>query len=66
VKSGGILDEAYDRLGLPRRHTSSELSAAFLFGQLEQIVAIKRDRMATWNLYDAASTRFTVAGYAPE
>ena len=32
----------------------SELVAAFLFGQLEQIETIQKDRIAVWQAYDAA------------
>jgi dTDP-4-amino-4,6-dideoxygalactose transaminase len=34
------------------------LVAAFLFGQIEQIEAIQRDRIASWKLYDAALRPF--------
>jgi len=36
----------------------SELVAAFLFGQIEQIEAIQRDRIASWKAYDAALKSF--------
>lgn len=39
-----------------------ELVAAFLYGQLEQLDAIYRDRIATWQAYDAALRRYTQMG----
>lgn len=36
----------------------SELVAAFLFGQLEQIETIQKDRIAVWQAYDAALRPF--------
>jgi dTDP-4-amino-4,6-dideoxygalactose transaminase len=36
----------------------SELVAAFLFGQLEQIENIQKNRIATWNMYDDAIRPF--------
>jgi dTDP-4-amino-4,6-dideoxygalactose transaminase len=39
-----------------------ELVAAFLYGQLEQIDAIQRDRLATWKIYDDALSSFHIRG----
>jgi len=40
----------------------SELTAAFLFGQLEQIEAIQKDRIANWQAYDRALQPFHKRG----
>jgi dTDP-4-amino-4,6-dideoxygalactose transaminase len=39
-----------------------ELVAAFLFGQLEQIDVIQKDRMASWSAYDLALRGFHARG----
>jgi dTDP-4-amino-4,6-dideoxygalactose transaminase len=39
-----------------------ELVAAFLFGQLEQIEAIQKDRMESWSAYDLALRAFHARG----
>jgi dTDP-4-amino-4,6-dideoxygalactose transaminase len=50
--------DKYTWVDLGSSFLPSELNAAFLFGQLEEIVSIQRDRVATWNLYDAALKPF--------
>lgn len=50
--------DKYTWVDLGSSFLPSELIAAFLFGQLEQIDAIQRDRVATWNIYDAALRPF--------
>jgi dTDP-4-amino-4,6-dideoxygalactose transaminase len=39
-----------------------ELVAAFLFGQLEEIESIQNDRLASWNIYEAALRPFRTRG----
>ena len=50
--------DKYTWVDLGSSYLPSELVAAFLFGQLEQIEAIQKDRIATWKTYDAALKPF--------
>jgi dTDP-4-amino-4,6-dideoxygalactose transaminase len=50
--------DTYTWVDLGSSFLPSELVAAFLFGQLEQIEAIQRDRTATWLSYDTALRQF--------
>jgi dTDP-4-amino-4,6-dideoxygalactose transaminase len=50
--------DKYTWVDLGSSFLPSELVAAFLFGQLEQIDAIQKDRIATWKIYDAALKPF--------
>lgn len=50
--------DKYTWVDLGSSFLPSELVAAFLFGQLEQIDAIQKQRTATWNMYDAALKSF--------
>ena len=50
--------DKYTWVDLGSSFLPSELVAAFLFGQLEQIDAIQRDRMVVWNMYDSALKPF--------
>ena len=43
----------------------SELIAAFLLAQLEQIETIQKERIAVWNAYDAALRSFHNRGIQP-
>jgi dTDP-4-amino-4,6-dideoxygalactose transaminase len=53
----GQIDK-YTWVDLGSSFLPSELVAAFLFGQLEQIGPIQKDRIATWTMYDAALRPF--------
>lgn len=46
--------DKYNWVDLGSSFLPSELVAAFLFGQLEEIESIQRDRMRMWSLYDTA------------
>jgi dTDP-4-amino-4,6-dideoxygalactose transaminase len=53
----GEIDK-YTWVDLGSSFLPSELVAAFLFGQIEQIETIQRDRIASWKIYDAALRPF--------
>jgi dTDP-4-amino-4,6-dideoxygalactose transaminase len=48
------LTDKYSWVDVGSSYLPGELVAAFLYGQLEQMEAIQRDRAETWNTYDAA------------
>lgn len=50
--------DKYTWVDLGSSFLPSELVAAFLYGQIEQIDQIQEDRMATWNMYDGALKSF--------
>jgi dTDP-4-amino-4,6-dideoxygalactose transaminase len=50
--------DKYTWVDLGSSFLPGELVAAFLFGQLEHIEAIQRDRMASWTIYDTALRPF--------
>src|SRR5262249_1932305 len=50
--------DKYTWVDLGSSFLPGELVAAFLFGQLEQIVEIQKDRIANWRTYDAALRPF--------
>jgi dTDP-4-amino-4,6-dideoxygalactose transaminase len=50
--------DKYTWVDLGSSFLPSELVAAFLFGQLERIDAVQKDRFATWNIYDTALKPF--------
>lgn len=50
--------DKYTWVDLGSSFLPSELVAAFLLGQLEQIEAIQKDRLATWKIYDNAMQPF--------
>jgi dTDP-4-amino-4,6-dideoxygalactose transaminase len=50
--------DKYTWVDLGSSFLPGELVAAFLFGQLEQIKTIQRDRIANWKTYDAALRPF--------
>ena len=50
--------DKYTWVDLGSSFLPSELVAAFLLGQLEQIKAIQNDRVASWKIYDAALKPF--------
>jgi dTDP-4-amino-4,6-dideoxygalactose transaminase len=54
--------DKYTWVDLGSSFLPGELVAAFLFGQLEQIETIQNDRMASWNVYDAALRAFHTRG----
>jgi dTDP-4-amino-4,6-dideoxygalactose transaminase len=54
--------DRYTWVDLGSSFLPSELVAAFLWGQLEQIETIQHDRMANWRIYDAALRPFRNRG----
>lgn len=54
--------DKYTWVDLGSSFLPSELVAAFLFAQLEQIDTIQKDRIAIWNMYDAALNPFHSRG----
>ena len=54
--------DKYTWVDLGSSFLPGELVAAFLFGQLEQIEAIQRDRVANWTAYDKALRPFNKRG----
>src|SRR5262249_36877804 len=50
--------DKYTWVDLGSSFLPGELVAAFLFGQLEQIAPIQRDRIANWRAYDTALRPF--------
>lgn len=54
--------DKYTWVDLGSSFLPGELVAAFLYGQLEHIDAIQRDRLTTWHLYDTALRPFCDRG----
>ena len=54
--------DKYTWVDLGSSFLPGELVAAFLYGQIERIDAIQKDRLATWMFYDAALRPFHARG----